>query len=376
MKKILCICTNKQGVENIQPIVKAVKNLVEAEVIYLNMDGIYHQDCYSLLKNEKILDLGIKLNSPLLLMNNIKKMWTIYYCIKNIKIEEEFNYLIISGIGIIEYYLLKRMKNNYKNLKVYFIQDSILLYPEKYILMKKLRKIFYGFREKDNVCDYIFVSGELTKETKIIDGVERNKIIVSGNPRFSPLFVSQKQEIESRKIQFLFLTGAFSWHGQNDLENNERSILKEINMLAGRHKETININIKVHPRTYDISFYNELNNINHIYNNRSEDTYSIIKQNHIIISAQLPSTLLFESFWLGKMCIFYENKNKYIMGDVNKFRQNVFTVKSIEELEKIIKSIIKNDYDDKLYCLDKEYFISSCSVAAENIIAKKITAVA
>jgi len=374
MKKLLCICTNKQGVENIQPIAVAVKKMIDAEVIYLNMDGIYHQDCYSLLKNEKILDVGIRLKSPLVLMNIIKKMWSIYYCIKNIKIEEEFNYVIISGIGIIEYYLLKKMKNKYKNLKVFFIQDSILLYPEKYILMKKIRKIFYGFREKDNVCDYIFVSGELTKETKIIDGVERNKIIVSGNPRFSTLFVPQEQKIESRKIQFLFLTGAFSWHGQNDLENNERSILKEINMLAGRYKETINFNIKVHPRTYDMSFYNELNHINHIYNNKNEDTYSIIKQHHILISAQLPSTLLFESFWLGKMCIFYENKNKYIMGNVNKFRENVFTVKSIEELEKIIKGIIKNDYDDKLYCKDKEYFISSGSIDSVNIISKKITA--
>ena len=224
-----------------------------------------------------------------------------------------------------------------------------------------------------NICDKIFVSGETTKETMIIDGIKKDKIVVSGIPRFGALFKENKyiKTKKSRRINMLFLGSAFRWHGMVKLEKEEKEILLQLEGFAKVNRDIVDIFLKKHPRDNIAKNYQFLKNINIVENNKLNN-YEIIQEFDLIICANLISTLIFESLCLNKMCIFlFPNKNDKIANE-KKLRESVLIGKNFTDLKNILINIYNNKIDNRLYGNNKNYYISERSEFSDEIISKNI----
>jgi len=247
MVNILCVCSNRQSFENVFLVVKQFPS--QFEIDFLDLKGIYHQ--YDLNKeNVNTIDIQHKLNKPFYLMNELERLYVVVKIKKNIYFQENYDIIILGDLGIIEYSIVKKLKKSY-NTKIFFIQDSILLYPENKNFKKLLRKVFYNFETRQNICDNIFVSGEATKLTLIADRVKSGIIINSGIPRFNYLFSnieSDNNNFSNNKV--LFLTAAYKWHGYNNKEILQKNFIDSLDSIALKYPN-IEINIRQHPRDYN-----------------------------------------------------------------------------------------------------------------------------
>lgn len=372
MKELLCICQNRQSVNNLLPIIKIVKSKGDINIDFLNIDSFLHQNVTSLISGEKLIDLDMSLEKPFFQMNSIERLKVVLLDIPKVKFKKKYDLLLLGGIGVLEYYIAKQIKKSYKT-KIVLVQDAILLYPEKYINKKKLRKFIYGFKTRQNICDKIFVSGEATQKTLLADGVKKRKIIVSGIPRFEKLFDNYSTLLiqNNSKFKILFLTGGFKWHGQNKLEQEEQNVLLDLNDFAKENSDILSISLKTHPRTYTTENYSDLKYLQ-IIPKENEDLYRLIKQYDLIICGQQISTLIFESFWLDKKCVYISPSKIYKMAVEKKFINDVKIVNRIVDLKLIIKNLQNDVIDTKLLSQNRNFYISSNSKTSKILIAKEI----
>lgn len=372
MINVLCICPNRQTVLNILPVINTMREEKEVHISFLNVDPFLHQDTASLIVKEDLVELNIRLKKPFYQLSVIGQLITIFLQFPKISFGKEYDILILGGLGVFEYYIAKKLKKNNKT-KVYLIQDAILLQPENFLIKKKLRKFIYGFKNYRNICDKIFVSGKATKDTMVMDGIIRDKVIISGIPRFSDLFI-KNQKLEKkreRKIKVLFLGTAFRWHGKANLEKKELKILSQLEIFAKTNSDIIKVFLKRHPRDNTDKNYAFLKHIKILTNNKSNN-YEVIEKFDLIICAQSISTLIFEAQWLNKMVIFLFPNKSEIKANEERLRKNLLIIENFYDLKNVLKDIYKNKIDNRLFGNNKNYFISEKSEFAKKIISKEI----
>ena len=90
-------------------------------------------------------------------------------------------------------------------------------------------------------------------------GISENKIVVTGNPIFDPLFKLPKQDFKRKdksKIFVLILTDSLYEHGFWS-ENERDSVLKSI-LIKLASQPDISFALKIHPASEDINYYKSL----------------------------------------------------------------------------------------------------------------------
>ena len=367
MIKILCICPNRQTIKNIVPVVNLLKLTKGVRVDFLNVDPFLHQDVMPLLNNENIINLGISINKPFFRLSTMGRLMVVLFKIPKFRFEHSYDILLIGGLSILEYFITKRLKIRNSSIKVFLIQDAILLYPEKHIFRKRIRTFIYGFRNYRNLCDVIFVSGEASKNTLIIDGVNREKIFVTGIPRFSELFNYSYNNVNiRRKINILFISGGFSWHGDQKLVKKQIAIIEKLNVFAANNIN-LEIGVKIHPRDYDLSdISHDFTNLR-FYGRESIDNYKLILNYDIVACAFIPSTLIFEASWLSKMALVITD------GGITKENQKYIKDIPFVSIDKFFELIYDIDAQGKKMCLNNiANYISEKSKYSDELIVKKI----
>ena len=307
MKNILICSIDNENLKNFEPLISEGKD--KFNFTFFDLSNIHQNNIR--YKNRKIKKINskIKLSKPFYLYNSFQKIIISYLFKREInKIIGKYDIVICGRIGILEYILIKYLKRNY-NSKAFSINDSILIYHEQSSLFKKLRLVIYGFKVRQNICDKIFVSGEISKNTLLADGVFEEKIEVSGLPRFKMYFNHKEKNQQNGAI--LILTGAHQWNGYKDWQKDQDNFLKEI---SNYNFPDYKINIKPHPRdTFDFS---TLENINIV--SKDMDINKAILENDIVICATSLSTAIIQAGLLGKKTLFIETRDlSYIMDSFN-----------------------------------------------------------
>lgn len=367
---LLFSANNPQQLANVIPVVKRIMQIrPESDVEFLDMDSIYKQNIVKIVEEFKTTKLDFGGSTPFYLQSGIKRIISQFSFSKNLRFEKHYDILILGALGILEYKISRILRKKF-GTKVYFIQDAILLRPESYVLRKKLRSIFYGCKPRHRVCEKVFSSGEVTKESQMIDGVEGNRIIVSGIPRFNYLFRPDSVKVNdlSGKLKILYLTCAFRYHGHPKFERYSAIFFDNLKKIASQFKDSIEIEVRKHPR--DDQKYSE--SVFQIIDPKSESLFESVSRNDVVLSATSPSTVLFETKWMGKNVCFVETcpvLNK--MFCVKEFRDAVDVI-SPEQLQTQIEYYIKNRGQTGRSKELKSFFISEKCPYSEIDIAEII----
>ena len=317
MKKVLICSIDNENLKNFNPL---LENDNDLRFTFLDLSNL-HKNQINYNNSAKIICSSISLKKPFYLLNILERLKAIYLFKKEIKnIIHEYDIVICGRIGILEYELIKYLKKNFQTL-AYSINDSILIYHEQANLFKKLRLILYGFKVRQNICDKIFVSGQVSKQTLIKDGVNENKIIISGLPRFKKYFdqsFAKRQKNSNNSL--LVLTGAHKWTGYNEWQIDQDNFLKKLNSLNLNH---LSINIKPHPR--DNFNFKQLKNLNIL--NEKMDIDKVIDNHDIVICATSLSTGLIQAGLLNKKTLFVKTRElDHIMDNFNFYISNFPTI--------------------------------------------------
>jgi len=335
---ILILCENKGNFNNIHPVLESLEVNLDINVIYFNLDIFFHQNTRDYFNNNQIITPPLVFDKPFYSKNKIARLNTLRLLKKNINLGIDIDLIIAGSFGAVEYTVANAIINNNTNCKLIFIQDSILLQTEKYYkrnIFNVFRNLYYANQHRLNICDIIFVSGSVTKNVLIADGVQEKKIEITGIPRFSYLMNNQSYQTNTKKV--LILLGANKWHGYNKkLFQFECFVINEIKKLIIEHTITYNILFRPHPRG-NINFPRSLDN--YIEDASVIEINDSILESDIIVSIGYPSTSLFEAVLLKKNV--YLIKDGHINYKVN--QQDIFdeTINVIELDDFIYK--IKND---------------------------------
>jgi len=312
MKKALICSIDNENIKNFQPIISRGKDKFDFTIF--DLSNLHKNKINYDNHSYKTIFSKIKVSKPFYLLGIIKRLYVTFLFVNELnKIKDSFDIIICGRVGILEYYLIKHFKK-INNCKAFSVNDSILIYNEQSSFFKKIRLAVYGFNIRQNICDKIFVSGQVSKETLIKDGVTKQKIVVTGLPRFKKYFLSKKiLKNDSECKNVLILTGAHKWNGYHSWQKDQEKFLKTINQIS---KGAYEINIKPHPRdTFD---FTRLKNLN-ILSKKSDIDEEIIN-NDIIISVTSISTGLIQAGWLSKKILFIKSRNlSYLMDSFSNF---------------------------------------------------------
>lgn len=357
MKKVLICSIDNENLKNFNPLQEKENDL---KFTFFDLSN-FHKNRIKYNNSAKIIYSSIKLKKPFYLLNIIERLKSVYLFKQEIKkIISEYDIVICGRIGILEFELIKYLKKNFKTL-AYSINDSILIYHEQANLFKKIRMIIYGFQVRQNICDKIFVSGQVSKQTLIKDGVNKDKIIISGLPRFKKYFdQSFKKRKENTNDNLLVLTGAHEWNGYNEWQRDQVNFLKKLNYL---NTSNLSINVKPHPR--DNFNFNQLENLNIL--NEEIDINKVINSHDIVVCATSLSTGLIQAGLLNKKTLFIKTRDlSYLMDNYNFYISNFPTV-DINEID--TNFFLKAEKNNQNF-LNK--YISEKSLYSSEIILNEI----
>jgi hypothetical protein len=358
MKKVLICSIDNENLNNFEPIVHESQN--KFDYTFFDLSNFHKNTINYKQPDIKKRKSKIQIDKPFYLLNVFKRLFTsILFAIEVSKIKEKYDIVICGRIGIIEYIIIKHFKKS--GAKAFSINDSILIYHEQRSLFKKIRLAIYGFTTRQNICDKIFVSGLISKNTLIKDGVSENKIIVTGLPRFAKYFKNTSIVNENNITQkVLILTGAHKWNGYFEWQKDQEKFLKKINQLPQSQYE---INVKPHPRdTFDFSTVKNLN----ILPKNSKIDEEIIN-NDIIISVTSVSTGLIQAGWLSKKVLFIRSRNLSYLMDNFLFFLSEFPSVRLQDFS--VDSLLKASLPDNKIL---DMYISKKSLDSSEIILNEI----
>ena len=357
--KILICSIDNENYKNFHPLIEKYSDDFEFDL--LDLSNFHKNKIEYSSKIKKIIYSKISMKSPFYLQGIIKKTFHSFLFKKEVKmIKSKYDSIICGRVGILEYILINHCKKNH-NAKAFSINDSILIYHEQSSFFKKIRLAIYGFRVRQNICDKIFVSGEISKKTLINDGVCNKKIIITGLPRFKKYFIKDKKVNRKSNLQnVLILTGAHKWNGYNQWQEDQETFLRKMNQLS---LEKYKINIKPHPRdTFD---FNTLNNLNIL--SKKSDIDKEIMNNDIVLCATSISTGIIQAGLLSKKILFIRTRDlSYIMKSFTYFISKFSTV-NFEDFN--INSLLKAEIPNR--DILNEY-ISKNSLDSEKTIVHEI----
>ena len=161
-KQILICSIDNENLKNFEPL---IPHFSDYEVTYFDLSNFHKNKISYSDKEINIISSNVKLEKSFYLLNPIKRLiksLSFYFDLR--KINHDYDIIITGRVGILEYLLIKYFKKK-NNAKSFSINDSVLIYHEKSSFFKNIRKIIYGFNVQQNICEKIFVSGEISRQT-------------------------------------------------------------------------------------------------------------------------------------------------------------------------------------------------------------------
>lgn len=328
-QKILFYSANNQSFENVKQSCGFIKK--QSIFYWLKLESIFHQKFNAPDFSHEKIQLPISSKKPFYQLNPLKKILFLHKLKRMDFGKMQFDLIIIGDLGIVEYYLLKLFFTG----RIILIQDAILLWSEKYSLKKKLRLLFYQQNRLD-LCDKIICSGEATKQTLVQDGVNPKIIYPIGIPRFEKYAKSKTRPNQHNPIPtFLFIGEAYSWHGHNKLDEQQKKILLFLDKIQAHAANKFKIKVRLHPR--DKNIY-ELQHINPIEPTSSSLNDNLLESDYLI-NYGFPSTVLFEAASMGIKTIFIQSESITYsqMTNFNSFLKLVESV-NLDKLEELFEN--------------------------------------
>lgn len=342
--KYLFLAPNQQCLDNLLPIAEELSSKSHA-TLFMKLDNLYKQNTGIKLKNFETLEFKVSPKKAFYFLSLIEKLIILFKISLKVKKLENFDGVVIGSMGTPEYLISNHLKEKY-GTKVYLIQDSILFRAEAKGKLSRIRNYISGGTNRKNICEKIFVSGEATKEVLINDGIDSEKLVPSGIPRFRYIF-QNKNNIENEKgnKEVLFITSSFKWHSTNEiLEKQQIEIVKKLESVC--KKNNLQLTVRIHPRLFL----------------KPACTYAKIQQaevplqtaiiNHkYIISANSVSTVLLESLWYNKKVVFID-ENRMPKKDIKYLKDSLIWT-NLQNIDKAL-SEGKNNYQYSHYYITKE----------------------
>ncbi|MEO9872946.1 hypothetical protein [Ekhidna sp.] len=333
-KKVLLSAANPQSFKNISIICDSL-DPSKFEFYFADFRDVYKQDFQLPPYISKVLNFdGLK--DSFYLKNSIGKIQLLIKLRRHFRrLEEDVHLCLLGDFGILEYWLVRSVNPS----KTLFIQDAILLWPEKQSFFKRLRGFLYGFRPRYRLIDNIYCSGEATKKTLTLDGANAEIIKTVGIPRFKDGMKLRKRSYDGGTIEILIIGASYTWHGRDDLQKKQAQFLNKIDQNP---KENVRYNFRIHPRDFDNY---EFKNIK-IQHSKEMTLKDSIEENHLVVSYQFPSTIIFELMNLDVPCIFVEsNKIDYsFMTSWEEFKKVFNTIDEDNFLEIDLVPLIRNHF--------------------------------
>ena len=220
-----------------------------------------------------------------------------------------------------------------------FPLDNFLNLGKKMKYQKILMNIFpnHNLNRPLKYIDYFLVSGSFSKTVRENHNFESTKLLSFGVPRYINLFNQPVKKIDDRKFDIIFLTGAFDFHGMNDLSLTQKQIIKELSEFS--LKNNLKTAIQVHPRLKNNfeKFKNLTYEINNFESNLLDSKLSL----------SLYSSGNYESIVLGTLSFFIANNS------TSQWPEKELCAKSFENLLEII-NLSDNEYKNILK-IQKQY---------------------
>lgn len=349
--KYLFLAPNQQSLDNLLPIAKELSGKNHT-TIFMNLDKLYKQNTKVKLNDFETLEFNVDPPQAFYFLSLPRKLITLFNISRKAKYLESFDGVIIGSMGTPEYLIANHLKEKY-GTNLYLIQDSILFRTEAKSKLSKIRNFISGGENRKNICEKVFVSGEATKEVLVKDGINSEKILPLGIPRFRYIF---QHKSNNGKKEVLFISSAFKWHSTNDLlEKQQIEIVKKLESVC--KKNDLQLTVRLHPRLFL----------------KPECTYAEIQQpdtqlqeainNHeYIISAHAVSTVLLESLWFRKKVIFID-ENEMPSWDIKYLKKSLIWTK-IQNIDHSLREG-ENDYQYSHYYITKETPNSVNSILSE-----------
>ena len=266
----------------------------------------------------------------------------IYIFVLMFKLKNLFDTYIFCPGGLVEGTVSKIMsKKGKKTIMIEggFPLDNFLNLGKKMKYQKILMKIFpnHNLNRPLKYIDYFLVSGSFSKTVRENHNFESIKLLSFGVPRYINLFNQPVKKIHDRKFDIIFLTGAFDFHGMDDLSLTQIQIIKELSEFSV--KNNLKTAIQVHPRlknNFD-KFKNLTYEINNFESNLLDSKLSL----------SLYSSGNYESILLGTVA-FFIGKNF-----TSQWPEKELRAKSFEDLLEII-NLSDSEYKNILK-IQKQY---------------------
>ena len=370
---ILVLCENKGNLKNVHPILKSLEKQTDINIFYFNLDMFFHQNTRIDFIYNQVITMPLVFKTIFYNQNKIARLNALRLLKKNINIKSNIDLIIAGSFGVIEYTIAKEIIKLNSNCKLVFIQDSILLQTEKYYksdYLNTFRNWYYGNNPRQNICDIIFVSGMATKNVLVSDGVFKQKLKITGIPRFSYLFEHNQMAVTQKK-KLLILMGANEWHGyKKDLASFEKYVINKIGSLAVNNTIPYRVAIRPHPRG-NKGIPNKLNMVEE--NTSSISVNNSIRGSDIVVSIGYPSTSLFESILLGKDVYLINNKDiDYKVYDKDIYEKTIFVLSLEDFITNLQNDSISQNIGTDIYNNNIGHFIFDQTPNSSKNIADQI----
>jgi len=352
---ILFTASQETCLENIIEIQKT--NLDEGykfSSTFLSHNNINQFSTYSLSKLKK-LNLNIKkLQLPSFFNKNnqqkfklIKRYFIYFYNYKLISnLVESHNAFIFSPGGFLEHKIAYKFKKRGK--KTIMIEGGIQSFSNLELnqfersgkkISKKIKQIFklnvfkfLNINDPYQEVDHLVVTGKFSKTVWSELGIEKDKILDIGVPRYKSLCFDNN--ILNKPKNIAYATGSYIFHNDFRGEEDDLNNIIEIHKLLKKKKLLNVFNIIIHPR--DNFESDKISYIKSMHLNMITKDSEYFSQNSLLLSRQ--SSMIYEQLKSKSNAYFYKPYS---------FRKeiphNEFTIQNEEHLDKVVNMFLKDE---------------------------------
>jgi len=360
MKVIGFLAQNRQDVENILPIMSELSKRGNVHPIFISLDAFFHQGCEQIIQNYEIDICRIKpkrgMKSSFYLQSKIEKLRVIIENRRRIQNQcNAIDALVCSSDGALERIFINRIRREGK--KSYLVMNGLIFAEEKNSLKENFRWIISSFGLSElfpselgqGRCSKIFVPGDYVLQQLIKRNLPSEKISVTGIPRFNHIarrMVSQSQFMPKESIKgqknkyiFMYLLGAWDWHGEFNRSEKEWMQLQQLDEIIGRWGEEVTLKIRIHPR----SSQREIDRLDDLNHASVTDARQSLEESVLSVDAVVAvfSTGFLEAIAAQKLAIVCDLTGILLEDAVETFRKTgLACVTEITEFELLVDQII------------------------------------
>lgn len=353
--KILFTASQETCLENIIEIQKT--NLGEKynfSSTFLSHNNINEFSNYNFSKIKK-LNLEIKkLKLPSFFKKNnerkfklIKRYLIYLYNYKLISnLVESHNVFIFSPGGFLEHKIAYKFKKRGK--KTILIEGGIQSFSNLELnefessgkkvskIIKQIFKLnlfkFLNINDPYQEVDHLVVAGKFSKTVWSELGIEKDKILDIGVPRYKSLCIADNRLNKPKNIAYA--TGSYNFHNDYKGEEDDLNNIIEIHKLLKKKKLLNVFNIIIHPR--DNIESDKISYIKSMQLNMITKDSENFSQNSLLLSRH--SSMIYEHLISKSNAYFYKP---------NSFRReiphNEFTIQNEEQLDKVLNMFLKDE---------------------------------